>query len=85
MENNKLFQDTIDLLNQLYIKYEFTVFSSGAIMLDIWHKDKFYVIQFENFIGVSEITDDNISFDTTPDEKFFTESQYIEKLKSLFK
>ena len=84
MENIKiLFKYTLDLLNRKSIKYEFRQFASGAIMLDIWYKEKFYVIQFENFIGVSEISDDNVGFDTNPDEKFFNEFQYKEKLDNI--
>lgn len=79
-----LFQYTINYLNQLSIKHEFIEFSSGAIMLDIWYKEKFFVIQFEDFIGVSEISNDNISFDTNPDEKFFDVSLYKQKLENMF-
>jgi len=79
-----MFLYTIKLLDQMSVRYEFTKFSSGAIMLDIWYKEKFYVIQFEDFIGVSEIIDDNISFDTKPDEKFFDESLYKLKFKNIF-
>lgn len=79
-----LFQYTINYLNQLSIKHEFTKFLSGTIMLDIWYKEKFFVIQFEDFIGVSEISSDNISFDTNPDERFFDGSQYKQKLESMF-
>lgn len=84
MKNIKmLFEYTLEVLNQKSVKYEFRQFPSGAIMLDIWYGEKFYVIQFENCIGVSEISDENASFDTNPDEKFFSESQYIEKLKHI--
>jgi len=79
-----LFKYTINHLNQLSIKHEFTEFPSGTIMLDIWHKEKFFVIQFEDFIGVSEISNDNISFDTNPDERFFDGFHYKQKLESLF-
>ena len=52
--------------------------------LPAWHKEKFFVIQFEDFIGVSEISNDNISFDTNPDERFFDASLYKQKLENIF-
>jgi hypothetical protein len=39
------YQYTIDLLNSLSIKHNPHHFASGAIMLDIWHNDTFYVLQ----------------------------------------
>jgi hypothetical protein len=84
MNNIKIiFQYTIEILKQMDIRHEFYSFSSGAIMLDIWHNDKFYVMQFEDYIGVSEVNDTNISFDNIPDEKFYNEIEYKNKLKSI--
>ncbi len=87
MENSqKLFQYTIELLKSMAIRHEYTNFDSGAIMLDVWYKNKFYVIQFDvdNCVGFSEINNDNIGFDTNPDEKFYDEVKYKNKLKSTF-
>ena len=54
-------------------------------MLDIWYNNKFYVIQFDtgDYIGFSELNDENISFDTSPDEKFYDENKYKNKLKGI--
>ncbi|UTA66504.1 hypothetical protein [Emticicia sp. 21SJ11W-3] len=54
-------------------------------MLDIWHNEKFYVIQFDvdGYIGVSEVNNDNMGFDTIPDEKFYDEIKYKNKLESM--
>ncbi len=78
MDNIKLvFQQTIALLEQLSIRHQYMDFPSGAIMLDIWHKNRFYVIQFfGDYIGVSEITNENPGFDTIPDEKFYNDNDY---------
>lgn len=85
MNDKELFTYTVGLLQKLSIKYEVHTFPSGAIMLDIWHKDHFYVLQFEGkFIGFSEINKENIGFDTMPDEKFHNEQKYKIKLTSLF-
>ncbi|WP_259017171.1 hypothetical protein [Emticicia fluvialis] len=86
MENIlRLFHFTIELLKLRGIKHEFTSFDSGAIMLDIWHNEKFYVIQFDvdGYIGVSEVNNDNMGFDTIPDEKFYDEIKYKNKLESM--
>lgn len=81
-----LFQYTIDFLKSIGIRYEYTNFDSGAIMLDVWYKNKFYVIQFDvdNYIGFSEVNDENMGFDTIPDEKFYDEKKYKIKLESTF-
>lgn len=80
-----LYNQTINLLDKQSIKHEGNRFPSGAIMLDIWYDNKFYVLQFqENFVGVSEVNDENPGFDTIPDEKFYEEIEYMEKLRTLF-
>ena len=78
-----LFQYTIELLEQMSTRYKYTSFPSGAIMLDIWHKEKFYVVQFEEFIGISEINTDNVGFDTIPDEKFYSEVEYKKRINGI--
>jgi hypothetical protein len=52
------------------LRYEVHTFPSGAVMVDIWIGDKFYVIQLEkDLIGLS-LVNDNPGFDTIPDETF---------------
>lgn len=80
-----IFQQTVELLKQMSIRHEYTRFSSGAIMLDVWLKGKFYVFQFErDYIGLSEINE-NVGFDTVPDKKFTNQSSYLKELKCLLK
>jgi hypothetical protein len=84
MENKQeLLQYTIKLLKSMSVKHEYTSFDSGAVMLDIWHNNKFYVIQFDDFIGVSEVNEETVGFDTIPNEKYFSEIEYKNKLKSI--
>lgn len=53
-------------------------------MLDIWHGDKFYVLQFEdNLLGLSEITDGNPAFTTVPDEKFYDATAFENRIALL--
>ena len=69
MENYLImFNNTIEFLKKNNLKYEYTKFSSGSIMLDVWNNKKFYVFQFEpDRIGFSEV-DENVGFDTIPDK-----------------
>jgi len=69
MEDNLLmFDNTIEFLKKNNVKYEYMKFSSGSIMLDVWNNKKFYVFQFEpDQIGFSEV-DENVGFDTLPDQ-----------------
>lgn len=87
MENpSGIFGETVYLLKDLKIKHEYYGFPSGALMLDIWVRDKFYVLQFEaHHIGVSEVNDQNIGFDLEPDEKFYDTESFWRKLKSILK
>lgn len=79
------FQLKIDLLQLMSIGHDYTKFPSGAIMLDMWHKNKFYVIQFDvdGYIGFSEVNSDNLSFDSIPDEIFYKEIEYKNKLNNI--
>lgn len=63
-----MFDNTIEFLKKNNVKYEYMKFSSGSIMLDVWNNKKFYVFQFEpDQIGFSEV-DENVGFDTLPDQ-----------------
>jgi hypothetical protein len=78
------YRSIIELLIKCSIKHTIHDFQSGAIMVDIWHRNNFYVLQFEeDFIGFSEI-DENVGFDTNPDEKFYKGDSLLNKLKQIF-
>lgn len=80
-----MYHYTIELLKKLAIKYEVHVLQSEVRMVDVWHDDKFYVLQFEKgFIGFSDIDKDNPGFDTVPDEKFFDVEMFKRKLEVIF-
>lgn len=77
-----IYNQTIELLNKLGVKHQTHNFPSGVIMLDIWHNDSFYVLQFEStFIGFSEVNDNNLGFDNIPDEKIYDAKKVRDKLK----
>lgn len=81
----EIYNYIIELFAKLNIKYETHTFASEIRMVDVWHNDKFYVLQFENdFIGFSEVNSDNIGFDTKPDEKFYDTEMFKQKLLNIF-
>lgn len=60
----------VTILEKYSAKYKIHQLSS-IILIDIWHNEKFYVIQLEkSTFGLSEINVSNPGFDTIPDEKF---------------
>jgi len=82
----KSYQFTISLLEKVSIKHSVHNFPSGVIMLDIWYEDKFYVLQFEDdFIGLSEVNDKTLGFDNNPDEKFYDDEKFENKLHLILK
>ena len=79
-----LFEHTLQLLNKHSIKHQVHHFDSGAIMLDIWHKDEFFVVQFEqNSVGLSTVNKQNPGFDTIPDQVFTQQADFKKSLLQL--
>jgi len=79
------YEKLVAVLDQKAIKYLVHGFSSGAKMIDVWHKDSFYVFQIErNFAGISLIDESGNRFDTNPDMKFFELEEFLLKLGTLF-
>ncbi len=71
------------MLNTHSIRHEIHRFDSGAMMVDIWIGDDFYVIQLtDEYIGFSKI-DNESGFDTRPDEVFENEAVLIERMRSI--
>jgi len=83
--SQEAFKSLIIELDQRAMKYLVHEFNSGIKMIDIWHKDLFYVVQIESdFAGISLINEDNAGFDTTPDTKIFTVEDFVLKLRGMF-
>lgn len=73
----KLLTDIINRIESEKVKYEVHNFDSGAIMVDIFIKDKFYVIQIDDdVIGLSEVTDETGMFDIIPDKSYKDEKEF---------
>lgn len=75
----------IDRTAEHSLKYEIHHFDSGAVMIDIWSKNGFYVIQIEKErIGLSLITEPNTAFDTIPDQSFKDEKEFKNEFEKIF-
>jgi hypothetical protein len=58
------------ILERQKLRHEIHKFDSGAVMVDIWQDDLFYVVQIEDMkIGLSLITEDT-GFDTIADKSY---------------
>lgn len=81
----KLVPDIINKLNIENVKYDVHQFDSGAVMVDIYIKDKFYVIQiFENEIGLSLNTEDTGWFDVFPNRSFKDKLEFQKAFEEIF-
>jgi hypothetical protein len=79
----KVYEKLINKLSELGIKTESHKFESGAIMVDIWLNNNFYVVSIEKeFIGFDQI-DEESGITTIPDHKFFNINDFEKKLKSI--
>lgn len=75
----KLLSGIINKLDISNVKYEVHNFDSGAVMVDIFIKDKFYVVQiYGDEIGLSLNTKDTGVFDIIPD-KLYKDSEEFKK------
>lgn len=75
----------VDKLTQLNAKHEVHSFDSGAVMVDIWIDNKFYVIQIDNgIIGLSVVTEKTTPFDIIPDQSFKDEVAFKKALDNAF-
>jgi hypothetical protein len=67
------------------IRYETHEFTSGAIMVDIWYKGLFYVIQIDReSIGISLVNDETYFFDIKPDTRFLNTEDFMRNLQQIF-
>lgn len=67
---DKVLEYVSSRLGEEGLKHEIHQFDSGAVMIDIWKEDLFYVVQIEDkTIGLSLVTKDT-GFDTIPDKSY---------------
>jgi len=80
----ELYNCIVEELIKRSIKYEVHSFDSGTFMIDIWHRNSFYVIQVEEAsVGLSEIQGENVAFDLVPDIVFHDNELFFTKLKEV--
>ncbi|MDP3494281.1 MAG: hypothetical protein Q8R82_14305 [Hyphomonadaceae bacterium] len=85
MDKKIIIKYVVNILEQKSIKYDIHNFDSGAVMVDIWYKNLWYVIQIDDdSIGLSK-NDDNPAFTSKPDELFKSEEEFKKKFELLFR
>ncbi len=75
----------IDRIEKSKARYEVHSFDSGAVMVDIYIDEKFYVIQIDgDKIGISLNTEETGVFDIIPDKIFTEAGEFQIELEKLF-
>jgi hypothetical protein len=82
----EILPEIINRLENEKVKYEVHSFPSGAIMVDIFTDDKFYVIQIDkDEIGLSLNTEETGLFDIIPDKSFKRSDEFKIEFEKIFK
>lgn len=82
---NKIIIYAENYLKNKKIRFETMLFDSGALMIDIWVQNNFYVIQFDTEkIGLSEVTSETALFDIIPDRSFDTFEEFKLEFEKVF-
>ena len=85
MKSIDLLPYIVDRIQEKNVKYEVHKFDSGAVMVDIWIDEKFFVIQIDNnTIGLSLVTKDTTPFDIIPDHIYTDSSKFKADFESIF-
>jgi hypothetical protein len=75
----------IDKVEKSKTRYEVQSFDSGAMMIDIWIGDKWYVIQIDgDTIGLSLNTEETMLFDIIPNKSFEDASEFKIEFEKIF-
>ena len=75
----------VDSLKSHNTRHEIHKFASGAVMVDIWINDRFYVIQIDDkLIGLSFITENTSPFDMDPDITFSNTVEFKNEFEKIF-
>ncbi|WP_290711201.1 barstar family protein [Flavihumibacter sp. CACIAM 22H1] len=72
-------------IERLKLKHEVHSFDSGAIMVDFWVGQCFYVVQIDNdTIGISLVTEETTPFDVIPDYSFKNSKDFKTAFEKVF-
>ncbi|PSK89817.1 hypothetical protein [Taibaiella chishuiensis] len=85
MNNNTgLVAYIVNRLQQAQLRHEVEHFPSGAVMIDIWIGDRFYVVQLDGTrMGLSEVTGETSPFDVLPDQVFEDQDRFKAALEKI--
>ena len=74
----------VDRAKKSNARHEIHSFSSGAVMIDIFIKDKCYVVQiYGESIGLSLLTEET-AFDTIPDKVYTVATKFKSNFEKIF-
>ena len=72
-------------IKRLKLKHEVHSFDSGAITVDFWLDQRFYVVQIYNdAIGISLVTEETTPFDVIPDHSFKNSKDFKTAFEKIF-
>lgn len=75
----------VDTVTEAKVKYKIHSFESGAVMIDIWLDDNFYIVQIDrNIIGLSLVTKDTAPFNIISDQSFRDVSSFKKAFENIF-
>ena len=81
---DKVLEYVSNRLKQEELRHEIHTFDSGAVMIDIWKDDEFYVVQIEGIlVGLSLVTEDT-GFSVVPDQSFVDFEKFREEFEKIF-
>jgi hypothetical protein len=84
LDVNKLSRKVVHFLSEKGVRHSVETFPSGAIMIDIWVRKHFYVLQFsEGTVGFSKV--EECDFGTSPDEVYYNEENLMRRLAEALK
>jgi hypothetical protein len=74
----------VDKIEKYKFKHEIHSFDSGAVMVDIWIDECFYVIQIDrDTIGLSLVTNETTLFDIIPDNSFVNINEFKKAFENI--
>ena len=81
---DKIEKERINILRLGKFKFDLEKFKSGASMIDVEVGNRFYCLQLtKDYVGVSEITEEDTGFSTLPDESFRDTNKFKKKVSEI--
>lgn len=84
LQIEKIEKELVAILRDGKFKYEIEKFNSGASMIDLEIENRFYCLQLtKNYMGISEITEEDPGFSTVPNESFIVINEFKERIGAI--